>query len=80
MDDVAGTGLEEHLMSDFEHMKTSPYLTDVVLLRHEGDTVNFFRSSDHQDTRMFRGEEQYRPCGIPVESVRVAKLETDSQS
>ena len=41
MDDVVGTGPEEHLMSDFEHMKTSLYLTDVVELRHEGDTVNF---------------------------------------
>ena len=38
MDDVVGT---EHLMSYFEHMKTSLYLTDVVVLRHEGDTVNF---------------------------------------
>ena len=28
-------------MSDFENMKTSLYLTDVVVLRHEGDTVNF---------------------------------------
>ena len=41
MDDVVGTGSEEHLMSDSEHMKTSLYLTDVVVLRHEGDTVNF---------------------------------------
>ena len=41
MDDVVGTGPEEHLMSDFEHMKTSPHLTDVVVLRHEGDTANF---------------------------------------
>ena len=41
MDDVVGTGPEEHLMSDFERMKTSLYLTDVVVLRHEGDTVNF---------------------------------------
>ena len=40
MDDVVGTGPEEHLMSDFEHMKTRLYLTDVVVLRHEGDTVN----------------------------------------
>ena len=40
IDDVVGTGPEEHLMSDFEHMKTSLYLTDVVVLRHEGDTVN----------------------------------------
>ena len=36
MDDVVGTGPDEHLMSDFEHMKTSLYLTDVVVLRHEG--------------------------------------------
>ena len=41
MDDVVGTGPEEHVMSDFEHMKTSLYWTDVVVLRHEGDTVNF---------------------------------------
>ena len=40
MDDVVGTGPEEHLMSDFAHMKTSLYLTDAVVLRHEGDTVN----------------------------------------
>ena len=42
MDDVVGTGPEEHLMSDFEHMKSSLYLTDVVVLRHEGDPVNFW--------------------------------------
>ena len=30
-----------YLMSDFEHLKTSLYLKDVVVLRHEGDTVNF---------------------------------------
>ena len=41
MDDVVGTGPDEQLMSDFEHMKTSLYLTDVVALRHEGDIVNF---------------------------------------
>ena len=41
VDDVVVTGPEEHLMSDFEHMKTILYLTDVVVLRHEGDTVNF---------------------------------------
>ena len=34
MDDVVGTGPEEHLMSDFENMKTSLHLTDVVVLRH----------------------------------------------
>ena len=41
MDDVVGTGPDEHLMSDFEHMMTSLYLTDVVVLRHESGTVNF---------------------------------------
>ena len=41
VDDVVGTGPDSHLMSDFEHMKTSLYLTDVVVLRREGDTVNF---------------------------------------
>ena len=41
MDDVVGTGPEEHLMSDIEHVKTSLYLTDVVL-RTVGDTVNFW--------------------------------------
>ena len=40
MDNVVGTGPQEHLMSDFEHMKTSLYLTYVLVLRIEGDTVN----------------------------------------
>ena len=40
MDDVAGMGPDEHLKSDFDYMKTSLYFTDVVL-RHEGDPVNF---------------------------------------
>ena len=31
----------EHLMSDLERMKTSLYLTDVVVLCHDVDTVNF---------------------------------------
>ena len=41
MDDVVGTGPGEHLLSDFEHMKTSLYLADVVVPRHGGDTANF---------------------------------------
>ena len=41
MDDVDGTPPEEHLMSDFEHMKTRLCLTDVVVLCNEGNTVNF---------------------------------------
>ena len=32
MDDVVGTGPEEHLMSDFEHVKTCLYLADVVVI------------------------------------------------
>ena len=27
----------KHLMCDFEHMKSSLYQTDVVVLRHEGE-------------------------------------------
>ena len=42
MDDVVGTGSDEQLMSDFEHMKTNLYFTDVVVFRHEGNTVNFW--------------------------------------
>ena len=42
MDDVVGTGQEEHHMSDFEHMKISLYWTEVVVLRNEGHTVNFW--------------------------------------
>ena len=38
VDDVVGMGPDEVLMIDFEHMKTSLYLTDVVVLRHDGDT------------------------------------------
>ena len=41
MDHVVVIGPEEHLLTDFEHMKTSLHLTDVVVLRNEGDTVNF---------------------------------------
>ena len=35
MDDVVGSGPEEHLMSDLEHTKTSLYWTDVVVLRND---------------------------------------------
>ena len=44
MDDVVGTGPDENLKSDFEHMKTSLYLTDVVVLRHEGRQSQLFGS------------------------------------
>ena len=42
------------LVSDFDQMKTSLYLTDVVVLRHEGDTVNF---SGLEITKTSRGFE-----------------------
>ena len=52
-----------------------------MVLRHEGDTVNF---SGLEITKTRKGfevnEERYRPRAITFESVRVAKLETDSQS
>ena len=41
MDDVVGTGPGEHLKSDVEHMKTSLYLTDVVVLRHIWNAYEF---------------------------------------
>ena len=40
MADVVGTAPEEHLMSVSEHIKTSLCLTEVVVLRNEGATVN----------------------------------------
>ena len=49
MDDVVRTGPDEHLMSDFEHMKTSLYLTDVVVLRHEGEHSRSGETQSHQE-------------------------------
>ena len=43
MNDVVGTAPEEHLMSDLEHMKTSLYLTDVVVLRAMEEIQSTFR-------------------------------------
>ena len=54
MVDVVGTGPAEHLTSDFEHMTTSLYLTDVVVLRHEGDTVNFLGLEITKTSRCFK--------------------------
>ena len=71
MDDVVGTGPDEHLMRDFQHMKTSLYLTDVVVLRHGGDTVNFLGLEITKTKQGFRGEKQNRPREIFVESSRV---------
>ena len=73
------TGPEEHLMSDFEHMKTSLSLTDVVVLRNEGETVNFVGLEITKTNRGFQVKKQYRHCGIPFESLRVGKLGIDCQ-
>ena len=53
MDDVVVTGPDEQFMSDFENMKTSLYLTDVVVLRHEGDTVNLSSLEITKTSRCF---------------------------
>ena len=53
MDDVVGTGPEEHLMSDFEHMKTILCLTDVVVLRNEGDTLDLLGLEITKTSRSF---------------------------
>ena len=45
LDDVVGTGPEEHLMSNFEHMKTSLYLT--CAMKATQSTSGVFRSSGH---------------------------------
>ena len=47
MDDVVGTGPDEHI-------KTSLYLTDVKVLRHKIDTVNFSGSEVTKTSRGFK--------------------------
>ena len=78
MDDVVGTGPAEHLR-DSEHIKTSLYLTDVVVLRQEGDTVNFSGLEVAKTSTGVEGK-HYRSRRIPFESLRIRKFETDSQS
>ena len=79
MDDVVGTRPDEQLMSDFEHMKTSTCVTDVVVLRHEGDTVNFLGHEITKTSRGFELKTVQTSERTPLESVRLEKLETDSQ-
>ena len=78
MDDVVGTLSEEHLMIVFEHMKTSLYLTDVVVLRHEATQSTFLGLEITKTSKGFEVKKQYRPRGKPFESLQVGKLETDS--
>ena len=61
MDDVVDTGPEGHLVSDFEHM----------VLRNEGDTVNFWGLEITKTSRGFEVKEQYRLRGIFFEPSRV---------
>ena len=61
-------------------MKTSLYLTDVVVLRNEGDTVNCLGLEITKTSRGFEVEKQYRPRGIPFDSLLVGKLKSDCQS
>ena len=72
MDDVVRTGPEEHFMSDFEHMKTSLYLTDVVL-RHEGDTVNFLSLEITKTSKGFEVKNSTDFVESFFESLRVGK-------
>ena len=62
-----------------DYVKTSLYLTDVVVLRHEGNTVNL----GLEITKTSRGLEVKNRKDL-VESLfellRVGKLKTDSQS
>ena len=73
MDDVVGTGPEEHLIRYSEHMKTSLYLTDVVVLRHEGDTVNF---SGLEITKTSRGFEVKNSTDLVESLLNLCGLET----
>ena len=80
MDDVVGSGPHEHLMSDFEYMKTSLYLTDVVVLRRDGETVNFLGLAITKTSMSFEVKNRTDLVESLLESLRVGKLETDSQS
>ena len=73
-DDVVGTGPEEH------PMKTSLYLTDVVVLRNEGETVNILGLGITKTSRGFEVKNSTRACRILDESLQVGKLETDCKS
>ena len=76
VDDVVGTGPEEHLMNYFEHMKTSLYLTGVVVLCNEGDAVNFLGLETSRGSEVKKLQTSWNL----FESIRVGKLETDCQS
>ena len=72
--DVAGTGPDEHLMKDSDHMKTTVYLTDVLVLRNEGDTVKFWGLEITKTSRVLRGENSTELVLIPCESLWSGKV------
>ena len=80
MDDVVGTGPEEHLMIDFEHMKTSLYLLDVVVLRHEGDTINYLGLKITKTRKVYEVKNSTDLVESLLNLYELQKLETDSQS
>ena len=80
MDDVVGTGPEEHLISDFQYMKTSLYLTDMVVLRHEDDTVNFLGLEITNASKGFELKTVQTSWNPFFESLLEGKLGTGSRS
>ena len=80
MDDVVGTGPEEHLMSDFEHMKISLYLTGVVVLRHEDDTVSFLGLEITKTHKCFEVKNSADLVESLLKLCRLQNSKTDSQS
>ena len=58
-------------MSDVEHMKTSLYLTDVVVLRNKGDTVNFWGLEITKTSRSFEVRNITKLRGTPFQSLRL---------
>ena len=67
-------------MSDVEHMQTSLYLMDVVVLRNEGDTVYFLGLWDPLEKQALRGKKRNRARRSFVESLRDGTLESDCES
>ena len=73
MDDVGFMGPDEHLTSDFEHMKTSLCLTDVVVLRHESFEVK--NSTDLVESLLnLYGLENSKPKANPGRRSTVMEL------
>ena len=80
IDDVVGTGPSEQFMSDSEHMKTSLYLTDVVVLRDERRHCQLFLVlTSPRQAGASRWKNHTDIVESLLKSLRVGKLETDSR-